>query len=180
MQNARKSMRLTAALATLAFSAAAAISATASAAVIVTQTTPYDISPATAPGGYAVKNAVAANVYDFAFNLLSTADTLMQMQGSTGAGPQLISFSLFSGAPSSGSLIAGSGGTPTAASLDEILTAGAYYLQADSISAPNELISGAVTPSAVPEPAVWGLMITGFGGLGLMARRQRRSGAVAA
>lgn len=33
---------------------------------------------------------------------------------------------------------------------------------------------------AVPEPAVWGLMLTGFGMLGLVARRQRRTGALAA
>lgn len=33
---------------------------------------------------------------------------------------------------------------------------------------------------AVPEPAVWGLMITGFGMLGMVARRERRMGAATA
>jgi hypothetical protein len=28
---------------------------------------------------------------------------------------------------------------------------------------------------AVPEPAIWGLMIVGFGGMGAMLRRQRRA-----
>ena len=33
-----------------------------------------------------------------------------------------------------------------------------------------------ISSAAVPEPATWGLMLIGFGGLGLMARRARRAG----
>ena len=40
--------------------------------------------------------------------------------------------------------------------------------------------TGSFSAGGVPEPATWGLMITGFGMLGLVARRQRRMGAVAA
>lgn len=39
---------------------------------------------------------------------------------------------------------------------------------------------GNFSADAVPEPATWGLMIAGFGMLGLVARRQRRMGALAA
>jgi hypothetical protein len=166
--------------------AALAISTAASATVIMTATTPYALSPATPPGDYA-KIARTGNVYDFTFDLLGEYDTLMQMQASMKFGkpavafPQLISFDLFSGTPLGvHTLLGDSAGTSTAAVLDMILPGGKYYLEAESVAVDKELISGAVTPSAVPEPAIWGLMITGFGGLGLMARRQRRMGAVAA
>jgi hypothetical protein len=37
-----------------------------------------------------------------------------------------------------------------------------------------------ITSSAAPEPAAWGLMLVGFGGLGAMARRARRTSPAAA
>jgi hypothetical protein len=176
-----------------------AVSTAASATVVIVQTptTPYALAPATLPGDFAIialadkaatkKTAAVNYFYDFTFDLLGKYDTLMQMQASMKFGkpavafPQPISFDLFSGTPTGAhTLLGDSAGTPTAAVLDMILPTGKYYLEAESVAVNKELISGAITPSAVPEPAIWGLMITGFGGLGLMARRQRRMGAVAA
>ena len=34
-----------------------------------------------------------------------------------------------------------------------------------------------IAPSAVPEPAVWAMMLAGFAGLGAVARSRRRQGA---
>ncbi|MGZ6018434.1 MAG: PEPxxWA-CTERM sorting domain-containing protein [Phenylobacterium sp.] len=38
----------------------------------------------------------------------------------------------------------------------------------------NVQVTGAALAGGVPEPATWGLMIVGFGGMGAMMRRQRR------
>jgi hypothetical protein len=35
-------------------------------------------------------------------------------------------------------------------------------------------------PSSVPEPSTWVMMIAGFAGLGFLAVRRRRQGAIAA
>jgi hypothetical protein len=64
-----------------------------------------------------------------------------------------------------------------------VLGSGAYTLQAGVRNNPedtdnafsSELIvdSFSVSGAAVPEPATWGLMLLGFGGLGAMLRRRR-------
>ena len=50
--------------------------------------------------------------------------------------------------------------------------AGTAALDAGSVGVP---LAGSL--AAVPEPAAWGLMIAGFGGVGALARRRRRRGA---
>jgi hypothetical protein len=42
-----------------------------------------------------------------------------------------------------------------------------------SSSYPNSLFVATVATAAVPEPATWGLMLVGFGGLGALSRRRR-------
>src|SRR5262249_972641 len=114
--------------------------------------------------------------YDFTFTTLGHAySVLMQMQAtkvSTG-NPDSVSFELFSGTPGSGVALAPSGGTPTAASLLKSLAPGNYYLELNTNAVPRELVTGGITLFAVPEPAAWAMMITGFGLLGLAGRRRR-------
>ena len=121
--------------------------------------------------------ATGSNTYDFTFTTVgNTYNTLMQMQTSKlgNGAPQALTFELFQGLPGSGSPVAGSGGTPTAATLLDALKPGNYYLELVTTSAPKELVTGGITLlSAVPEPATWGSMILGFGLLGMAARRRR-------
>jgi len=114
--------------------------------------------------------------YDFTFTTSGTFDVLTQMQASKVGPPrpQPLAFSLYQGAPGSGVLLTSSG-TGLAPAINQILNAGAYYLQLNpaDIATDGELVSGALTVVAVPEPASWALMIGGFGMLGLAARRRR-------
>jgi hypothetical protein len=43
----------------------------------------------------------------------------------------------------------------------------------------RSIVSGYLTISAVPEPATWGLLIVGFGAIGLTLRRSRGRGGIA-
>ena len=160
----------------------AATMALASAPAHAVTVVPMNTSPFSLPGnpsGVIPANtfAVGTNTYDFTFTTIGgTYNTLMQMQASKVANgaPQGLSFELFKGLPGSGVAVAPSGGSATAATLLTSIAAGNYYLELNTTSAPNELVTGGITLlSAVPEPATWGSMILGFGLLGLAARRRR-------
>jgi hypothetical protein len=157
----------------------------AEAAVIVI---PIDTGPFSLPG-----NPVGAipagtyfegsNTYDLTFTTVGPVyDTRMQLQATTvGAGGSSdIAFALFRGAPGSGVFVANSGGPPTAPTL-QILTAGSYYMEVNTLSAPREQVTRGVTLlsalSAAPEPEGWALMLFGFGALGAVVRGRRRRGA---
>ena len=119
------------------------------------------------------------NTYDFTFTLGGTFDVIMQLQASMFGGvAQNIDFSLYSGAPGSGTLLASSAFTKGPA-IEKILGAGSYYLQIGTITVNRELVSGSLTVSAIPEPATWALMISGFGLAGAAIRRRRASDALA-
>ena len=51
------------------------------------------------------------------------------------------------------------------------------YVKTKALNDFTAASTGSFSASAVPEPATWGLMITGFGMMGLMARRRRADAA---
>ena len=163
-----------------AVSAGVLFSMCAHATVVV----PISTSPFFLPGnasGVIPAGTVAsgANTYDFTFTTIAKSyDAVTQMQASSesSGAPLPVSFSLFSGAPGTGALVANSGGTPTAATLLEKLAPGNYYLQFTASSASSELITGGLTLlSSVPEPASWALMLIGVGSLGAAMRSRRQA-----
>lgn len=118
------------------------------------------------------------NTYDFTFELGGRFDVIMQMQAAIFGQPvgftaQPIDFTLFAGTPGSGTAIATSP-YMTGSALEAVLAAGSYYLEVGTIAKDMELISGSLTLHEVPEPAVWVLMITGFGLAGSALRRRKR------
>jgi hypothetical protein len=133
------------------------------------------------PKGAFVQNT---NTYDFTFSTLGgTYVSLMQAQASKvkNGVPAALAFALYSGSPGTGTWVADSGGTPTAATLRIDLGPGNYYLSLDTHNAPKELLTGGITLlSAVPEPASWAIMLVGLSGLGAMTRTRRRVLATAA
>jgi len=149
------------------------VSAPAQAATVI----PVINSPFTTAGQvggfFTLTNTPAT--YDFTFSLTKAFKTFAQLQ-LNGAAP--VSFSLFSGAPGSGSLVFSSGAPSTAPSFSGLLGVGSYYLETVKTTGKTDLISGAISVSAVPEPATWAMMIVGFFGLGAMLRRSRRNGAL--
>ena len=136
---------------------------------------PYNFSRPN--GTIAAIKITKPNTYNFTFTTTGTFDVLVQMQASMfrPVQPQPLVFSLFKGVPGSGVFVVSSGAAVTGPAIDQILTAGNYYVQIlpANIAKNNELLTGGLTVTAVPEPASWGLMITGFGLLGLAARRRR-------
>ena len=154
------------------------VGASAHAALIVNAFTapagPYNLGNPT--GTIAAIKVLKTNTYDFTFTTTNKFDVLLQMQASMfkPVQPQLLAFSLYQGTPGSGTLITT---TPTGLgpAIDLVLAGGSYYLELlpKDIAKNEELVSGALTISAVPEPASWAMMITGLGLLGLAARRRR-------
>jgi hypothetical protein len=133
---------------------------------------PYNLAN---PNGSVTATHVFKNdTYNFTFTTTGRFDVLAQLQASLTT-PRPLVFSLYSGAPGSGTLVTTSGAPITGPAIDAILGAGSYYLQiaGSDVAVNNELVTGGITLSAVPEPATWAMMITGFGLLGLAARRRR-------
>ncbi len=54
-----------------------------------------------------------------------------------------------------------------------LTTAGSLFAQVNDTYYPNNVGSFAVDVTAVPDPATWTLLVAGFGGVGLAARRRR-------
>ena len=129
------------------------------------------------PGNY----AFGGDTFDYTFTTIGgTYDTLMQIQATkvSNGVAQHVSFQLFKGTPGSGSFVANSGGTSTAATL-LTLTSGTYYLEYSPSIVQKEYVTGGITLlQSVPEPAAWGMMLLGIAALG-GAMRQRRQLATA-
>ena len=62
-----------------------------------------------------------------------------------------------------------------------IFQQGGYILSTTASNNVNSPFNGAITITAVPEPATWAVMMVGFGGLGVAMRqsRRRRAGSLA-
>jgi hypothetical protein len=174
----------------LAVSAASAgvmlASAPAHALTFVNSLAPSTLSLPLHPSAVIPSNTIIqnTNTYDFTFSTLGgTYSSVMQAQASKvkNGAPATLAFALFSGSPGTGTWIANSGGTPTAATLRLNLGPGNYYLELGTHNAPKELLTGGITLlSAVPEPASWAVMLVGVAGLGAMTRTRRRALATAA
>ena len=54
----------------------------------------------------------------------------------------------------------------------------AYTLTVEGMNAGTGVVAGTITISAIPEPAVWGMMIIGFAGIGTAMRRRKAKPAV--
>jgi hypothetical protein len=54
-----------------------------------------------------------------------------------------------------------------------LLAAGTYFVQGFTVQSPYFSGTGAVALGSVPEPSTWAMLISGFGLLGLAARRRR-------
>ncbi len=68
--------------------------------------------------------------------------------------------------------------------LNQSVTAGPQTLVVSGVNGMNGSYAGTLSftslAAGVPEPATWGLMMLGFGGLGALARTRRRQAALAA
>jgi hypothetical protein len=153
----------------------------AGAATIAFSTGPFSVAGNPAgviPAGTYISGTA---VDDFTFTLLGKAGTTVQMQASavSDASPQALAFELFSGSPGSGTFLANSGGTATAATLLKVLAPGDYYAELSVTGAPNELVTGGLAltkvgrSSGTPEPGAWAMLLIGVAGIGAMARRGR-------
>ena len=133
-------------------------------------------------GTIAAIKVLKANTYDFTFTLeaplgnTTSAQLQAQLLVKGSSVPELIQYSLYSGAPGSGSFVSQSilDFSPT---ISFTPTAGDYYVELDHIAVNNEVVGGTLT-SDVPEPASWAMMLVGFGALGVAMRRRSAKGAV--
>jgi hypothetical protein len=120
------------------------------------------------------------NTYNITFSLSPGVYNVLAEMTQYGAasnnfGFMPINFYLYSGTPTGPNSLLGSSGSALNAQLATTLATGAYYLQirpAD-IAGRDMLVKGGITLTSVPEPATWAMLISGFGLLGLAARRRR-------
>ncbi len=169
----------------LLFAGAAVISAMAitssvSAATVITPFTSGPFSLNNPLGTLPATKMKIGNTYDYTFTLedpvgsITSTQVQAQLLAHGGSTPELIQYTLYSGAP-------GSGTFQSQSSLDFSPTiafapvAGDYYLEVNVISANNEVAGGTLT-AAVPEPASWAMMLVGFGLLGGALRRRATKG----
>lgn len=148
----------------------------ASAAVIITAFTSGPFSVSNPLGTIPATKMTTGNTYDYTFTFAmalgtgSSVQLLAQKLSHGSSIPQPIQYSLYSGTP-------GSGVFQSQSSLDFAPTiafspaVGNYYVQVDYIALSGEVAGGAIT-SVVPEPASWGMMLVGFGALGIALRRR--------
>ena len=102
--------------------------------------------------------------------LVTTTDSALTFTGGSLTGTGGVNLALTPGTSSvTGTSILGRAATQ--------LGAGTYTL---SLTGNNPVVGGSyagtafITPAAVPEPATWGMMLLGFGGIGFAIRRKRR------
>jgi hypothetical protein len=137
----------------------------------------------TGPIEQTITHLVVGKTYDLTFDY-----AFAQQTGFNGATMQSLSYSLGSSNGSTKTYDVSSHGFSgwktynveiTANSATEILSFLAHGSPQDP---PFALISDVslIGPSVAPEPATWGLMLIGFGGLGAMARRRRAISALVA
>jgi len=169
-----------------AASALALTATSASAALVVNSVVPATLNVAgPTDGTIEALNVTKPNTYDWTFDIAGNpAGGLSQLQASIvvlrTAIPQPIAFSLYSGAPGSGTLIDTSAFQVGPALFDTPLAAGNYFIQLDpgNIAVNNEEVTGGIElfpVSSTPEPASWGLMIIGVGMAGGALRAARKS-----
>jgi hypothetical protein len=159
----------------LAAAAALSAAAPASAATIVKAFIGGPFSVANPLGTLPAERLVAGNTYDDTFSVVAGGGSVLTQVQASIKGPvsEDIQYSLYSGAPGSGTLIDTSA-LGVGPSLTNTLGTGSYYVQIDFIAKSNELLSGGLAVSAIPEPATWAMMLVGFGALGGMVRASRK------
>jgi hypothetical protein len=159
-----------------------------SASTIINSVTPGTLSlSGTTIGTINGINVNKSNTYDWTFDISGDpVGALSQLQGSIKVNnlpvSEPIALSLFSGTPGGPNThIDTSSSTQGAAIFDVPLTAGSYFIQLlpGDIAVNNELVSGSIQLSAVPEPATWGMMLFGVSLIGAGLRVSRRKDAMA-
>ena len=117
----------------------------------------------------------------FTAGVFSATASSVPLAGTTVSMLQLFTGgTVIGGLYSGGTLVSGVSGSSNSLTLSTNLTPNTGYtlqysgtLAAGSIPG-NISGNGAFGFAAVPEPATWGLMLLGFGGMGLVMRRRRR------
>lgn len=161
--------------------ALAAVAPAASAMTVIKAFTGGPFSLLNPLGTLPATKLLKGNTYDFTFSMVqplkgaaSSTQVSAQLLAHGTSTPELIQYSLFSGAPGSGSFISQSAldYSPTITFRPEV---GAYYLKVDVVSRFGETVGGTLTTAPVPEPGAWAMMLLGFGSLGGVLRRRRIS-----
>jgi len=127
-------------------------------------------------------NAVAGSLSNW-FNFFSDGSNLGVFSATTATNPAstISLLQLFTGGTMTtpgASLVNSISGSGNSLTLTSALTPNTWYtFQYSGTLATAGNVSGPAsfyTQAAVPEPATWGLMLLGFGGMGLIMRRRRR------
>jgi hypothetical protein len=181
------SMRGLFAVGLLAASTVALTAASASAATVINSVIPATLNVAGPTiGTIDGLDVTKPNDYDWTFDIAGNpAGGLSQLQASFVANfktstSEPIAFSLFSGAPGSGTLIETSALQVGPSLFNTPLAAGDYFIQLTSadIAQSGEEVSGSVQLfpiAATPEPATWAMMLIGVGMAGGALRAARKS-----